>query len=198
MKKPFTHPLTSVVFASILSIGLHGCASTPPDDVPLGAEGGDSDGGRGSGVEVTPGSGGSSFEGSDLGGGSYQGSIADLGSPDDPNSPLYERIVYFDYDSSELSPQYQTVVTNHARYLSANQSASISLEGHTDERGTREYNLALGEQRAQSIADLMALQGTYTNQVQTLTYGEERPADMGIGESAWASNRRVEIVYLSQ
>lgn len=183
----------AIVMALSLTALLHGCSSTPADDVPLGADGG---GGRSGGnVQVIPGSGGASFSGSD--GGGYRGDGA-LGSPDDPNSPLYQRIVYFDYDSSALSPESQAIVSNHARYLAGNPRASISLEGHTDERGTREYNLALGEQRALSVADLMMLQGAAGNQIQTLTYGEERPADMGTGEAAWSANRRVEIVYLSQ
>ena len=172
---------------------LQGCpGDTKPDDVPLGEEGA-------GGAEVTPGSGGSSFGGQDLGGSGYQGGgYGDLGRPSDPNSPLYDRIIYFEYDSSTLSPQNQTVVSNHAQYLSTHPSASISLEGHTDERGTREYNLALGERRAQGIAELMMLQGVAPDQLQTLTYGEERAADMNSGESAWSANRRVEIVYLNE
>jgi peptidoglycan-associated lipoprotein len=172
---------------------LSGCpGDTKPDDVPLGADGRDA-----SGVQVSPGGSGSQFGGQDLGGSGYQGGYGDLGSPNDPNSPLYERIVYFDYDSSALAPQYQTVVSNHAKYLLSHPSASISLEGHTDERGSREYNLALGEGRAQSVAELMMIEGVSASQIQTLTYGEERAADLGSNESAWAANRRVEIVYLS-
>jgi peptidoglycan-associated lipoprotein len=201
MKIPTPSPLARIAWIAALLIGLQACSSTPPDDVPLGSD-------EAGGVEVTPGSGGSTFGGSDLGGSDYQGGGyggggggaggGALGNPNDPNSPLYERIVYFEYDSSQLSPQYQAVVSNHARYLAATPSASISLEGHTDERGTREYNLALGERRAQAIGDLMMLDGASANQLQTLTYGEERAADMGTGEAAWAANRRVEIVYLSQ
>jgi peptidoglycan-associated lipoprotein len=193
-------PPARLSWIAVLLLGLQACSSTPPDDVPLGAE----DGG---GVEVTPGSGGSSFGGSDLGGSDYQGGAyagggggggGSMGNPDDPNSPLYARIIYFEYDSSELTPEDQAVAGNHARNLAANPNASVSLEGHTDERGTREYNLALGERRALAIADLMMLDGASANQLQTLTYGEERAADMGTGDAAWAANRRVEIVYLSQ
>lgn len=181
-------------FAALIAVvvTLSGCpGDTKPDDVPLGADG------DGSGVEVSPGGSGSQFGGQDLGGSGYQGGYGELGSPNDPNSVLYERIVYFDYDSSSLAPQYQTVVSNHAKYLLSHPSASISLEGHTDERGSREYNLALGEERAQSIAELMMIEGVSSSQIQTITYGEERAADLGSNESAWAANRRVEIVYLS-
>jgi peptidoglycan-associated lipoprotein len=181
----------AALFAVVLM--LPGCSNdTKPDDVPLGADGRDA-----SGVEVSPGGSGSQFGGEDLGGSGYQGGYGDLGSPEDPNSPLYERIIYFDYDSSTLAPQYQTVVSNHSKYLLSHPSASISLEGHTDERGSREYNLALGEGRAQSIAELMMIEGVNPNQIQTLTYGEERAADLGSNESAWSANRLVEIVYLN-
>ena len=182
-------------FAALITVVLmlSGCpGDTKPDDVPLGP-----DGQSGSEVEVSPGGSGSQFGGQDLGGNGYQGGYGDLGNPNDPNSPLYERIVYFDYDSSTLAPQYQTVVSNHAKYLLSHPSASISLEGHTDERGSREYNLALGESRAQTVAELMIIEGVPSGQIQTLTYGEERAADLGSNEAAWAANRRVEIVYLS-
>jgi len=201
MKLLTSSPLARLAWIALLLLGLQACSSTPPDDVPLGAE----DAG---GPEVTPGSGGSTFGGSDLGGSDYQGGAyggggggaggGSMGNPNDPNSPLYARIIYFEYDSSELTPEGQAVASNHARNLAANPGASVSLEGHTDERGTREYNLALGERRAQSIADIMMLDGASANQLQTLTYGEERAADMGTGEAAWAANRRVEVVYLSQ
>ena len=185
-------PLSFAVLIAVV-LTLSGCpGDTKPDDVPLGADSQD-----GSGVEVSPGGSGSQFGGEDLGGSGYQGGYGELGSPNDPNSVLYERIVYFDYDSSTLDPQYQTVVSNHAKYLLSHPSASVSLEGHTDERGTREYNLALGEGRAQTVAELMMIEGVSSNQIQTLTYGEERPADLGSNEAAWSANRRVEIVYLS-
>lgn len=192
MKSQTVGRFSAAATAALLTTLLHGCANNPPDNVPLGDDG---PGGAG-GVQVTPGSGGSSFSGTDLGGSEYQGGR--FGDPDDPNNPLGRRIIYFEYDSSDLSPESQQVASAHARYLAEHPRAAVSLEGHTDERGTREYNLALGEQRALSVADLMMLQGASNEQVQTLSYGEERAADLGAGESAWQANRRVEIVYLSE
>ncbi len=114
---------------------------------------------------------------------------------EDPSSPLYNRTVYFDYDSSEIKPDYIGVMRNHAAYLGANTSTRITLDGNTDERGTREYNLALGDQRAEAVRKFMAAEGVSPDQMATLSYGEERPANPGHGESAWAQNRRVIIQY---
>ncbi len=118
------------------------------------------------------------------------------GSPlDDPNSPLSSRTIYFDFDSSDIRSDYLTVLRAHAQYLAANPSVGISLEGHADERGTREYNLALGEQRARRVKQFMMAEGVAAGQLNDISYGEERPVDPGQGEGAWAQNRRVELVY---
>lgn len=113
----------------------------------------------------------------------------------DPNSPLSQRIVYFDYDSSEIREEYRGTVEAHARFLAANPSISMSLEGHADERGSREYNLALGERRAQSVKRQMVLLGAQAQQIRTTSYGEERPVVDGHDDGSWAQNRRVEILY---
>jgi peptidoglycan-associated lipoprotein len=113
----------------------------------------------------------------------------------DPRSPLYQRVIYFEYDSSEILPQFVEVLRAHAAYISGNPSARVLLEGHTDERGTREYNLALGEQRAGVVRSFLAAEGAAGSQIDTMTYGEERPADPGHYDAAWALNRRVELVY---
>jgi peptidoglycan-associated lipoprotein len=107
---------------------------------------------------------------------------------------LNQHVVYFDFDSSELKPDSQSVVTNWAKYLSQNPSARVRLEGHTDERGTREYNVALGERRSRSVQQALQLQGVTAAQLSVISYGEERPVSMGHEESAWGQNRRVEIV----
>jgi peptidoglycan-associated lipoprotein len=114
---------------------------------------------------------------------------------EDPSSPLYQRTIYFDYDSDEIKPEYIALMRNHAAYLGANTSTRVTLEGHTDERGTREYNLALGDQRAESVRRFMTAEGVIPDQMATLSYGEERPADPGRLESAWQRNRRVMIQY---
>ncbi len=104
-------------------------------------------------------------------------------------------IVYFDYDSSEIRAEFVEVVTAHAAYLVKYPTARVRLEGHTDERGSREYNIGLGERRAQVVRRALMLQGVSEAQITTVSYGEERPAAPGSDEAAYAQNRRVELVY---
>lgn len=110
---------------------------------------------------------------------------------------LSKRIVYFAFDRAEIRSEDTAVIAAHAQYLVANPATRVRLEGHTDERGTREYNIGLGERRAQAVRRAMALQGVADSQLSTVSYGEERPAAAGSDEVAWAQNRRVEIVYLN-
>lgn len=125
---------------------------------------------------------------------------ANAGAGDDAAGPqgglLGRRIIYFDFDSSEIRGEGSEIVSAHARNLASGSTVRIRLEGHTDERGSREYNIGLGERRAQAVRRAMLLQGTGEAQITTVSYGEERPAGAGSDESAWAQNRRVEIVYL--
>lgn len=107
---------------------------------------------------------------------------------------LTNNVVYFEYDSSEIKAEYQTVVDAYARYLVANPVAKVRLEGHTDERGTREYNVSLGERRANAVRDALAGAGVTAAQVSVLSYGEERPAAAGHDEAAYSQNRRVQII----
>ena len=128
---------------------------------------------------------------------------AGLGAPggytaadlNDPQSPLYQRVIYFDYDRSEILPQFVDILRAHASYLAGNPNVRLMLEGHTDERGTREYNLALGDQRTDAVRRVLVAEHASGSQIETLSYGEERPADPGHYDSAWALNRRVELVY---
>lgn len=117
---------------------------------------------------------------------------------DDPDSLLATRVVYFEFDSSDVSAADRATIEAHAAYLARNPSATVSLEGHADERGSREYNMALGEQRAEAVRRLMSLMGASDQQIRTVSYGEERPAVLGHDETSWAQNRRVEIVYVSR
>ena len=114
---------------------------------------------------------------------------------DDPQSPLSVRIIYFEYDSSEIQSEYRSTVEAHAAYLSQNPDTSLTLEGHADERGSREYNLALGERRAQAVKRQMLILGASSNQIRLVSYGEERPQIDGHDEASWQQNRRVEIIY---
>ncbi len=108
---------------------------------------------------------------------------------------LGKRVVYFEYNSSLLTLEGESVVQAHAQYLSGNPGVQIILEGHADERGTREYNLALGEDRAKSVANVMEALGVGSSRIQIVSYGEERPVALGYDEAAFALNRRVEILY---
>lgn len=114
---------------------------------------------------------------------------------EDPASPLAERVIYFEFDSSSINESGMSLLEAHAEYLAENPDRRVLIEGHTDERGSREYNLALGERRAQAVARVLQLNGADGRQVETLSYGEEQPAAEGSSESAWAQNRRAELVY---
>jgi peptidoglycan-associated lipoprotein len=104
-------------------------------------------------------------------------------------------IVYFDYDRAEIKPEFVPIVAAHAKFLNGNASRKVRLEGHSDERGSREYNIGLGERRAQAVRRALMLQGVTDQQITTVSYGEERPAVAGSDETAYARNRRVELVY---
>ncbi|WP_126453681.1 peptidoglycan-associated lipoprotein Pal [Sulfuriflexus mobilis] len=114
---------------------------------------------------------------------------------DDPNSLISQRVIYFDFDSTSIRQADRAVIQAHAEYLAGHGNASVSLEGHADERGSREYNIALGERRAKSVRQLLLFQGAATGQLETVSFGEERPLADGHDESAWQQNRRVEIQY---
>jgi peptidoglycan-associated lipoprotein len=110
---------------------------------------------------------------------------------------LAKRTIYFDFDSSDIKGEGTDIVAAHAKYLASNPTARVRLEGNTDERGSREYNIGLGERRAQAVRRALLLQGAADGQLSTVSYGEERPVSPGHDEEAWAKNRRVEIVYLT-
>lgn len=117
----------------------------------------------------------------------------ELGDDTAAGSPLSVRTIYFEYDSSNIREEYRRVVEAHANALASNPSRVITLEGHADERGSREYNLALGERRAQAVRRLMVLLGAAAGQIRVVSYGEERAAKEGSNEESYALNRRVEI-----
>ena len=127
--------------------------------------------------------------------GTEEGATTTISALDDPNSPLSTRIIYFEFDSSEIQAQYRPAVEAHAAYLASNPNVSVTLEGRADERGSREYNLALGERRAESVKRQMALLGASPSQIRSVSYGEERPALDGHDEYAWSQNRRVVNLY---
>jgi peptidoglycan-associated lipoprotein len=105
------------------------------------------------------------------------------------------RIIYFDYDSYAIKPEFQTLIESHARFLKANGARKVVVEGHTDERGGREYNLALGQRRAEAVRRSLGLLGIGDNQVEAVSFGKEKPVASGSDEASWAQNRRAEIAY---
>ena len=106
-----------------------------------------------------------------------------------------ERIVYFDYDSYTVKPEFQSIIDGHARFLKQNPQRRVSIEGHTDERGGREYNLALGQKRSEAVRRALTLLGVSDSQIEAVSFGKEKPAVTGSGEDVWAQNRRAEIRY---
>jgi peptidoglycan-associated lipoprotein len=105
------------------------------------------------------------------------------------------RIVYFDYDSYVIKPEFQSLIEAHARFLKANNGRRVAIEGHTDERGGREYNLALGQRRSEAVRRALVLLGVPDGQLEAVSFGKEKPANPGSDEAAWAQNRRAELVY---
>lgn len=135
------------------------------------------------------------------GAGSEAANAGSVGSDDEIAGPqgglLAKRVIYFDFDSSEIKGEGTDVVAAHAKYLAGRSAVRVRLEGNTDDRGSREYNIGLGERRAQAVRRALLLQGATEAQISTVSYGAERPAVAGNDESAWSKNRRVEIVYLA-
>ncbi|MBE0473021.1 peptidoglycan-associated lipoprotein Pal [Rhodoferax sp.] len=175
--------MKNFVLTGLLSIFLVACGtSVPLSDVPVSdatakAVGADS-GAAGSGVQ---------------GGGVVP---VDLGtSPDQALAAGESRLVYFDYDSFVVKPEFQSMIAAHARLLRAQPERRVALEGHTDERGGREYNLALGQKRADAVRNALSILGVSPSQMEAVSFGKEKPVVLGYEEAAFAKNRRVEIRY---
>jgi peptidoglycan-associated lipoprotein len=116
----------------------------------------------------------------------------------DPRSPLSKRSIFFDYDSFTVKDEYKSLVEAHAAYLKRTPKARIVIEGNTDERGSREYNLALGQKRSEAVKRVMALLGVSESQVESVSFGEEKPRNPALTEQAWAENRRADIRYVGE
>lgn len=144
------------------------------------------------GAGSTAGAGGASTSGSALGSDSGANGIGGSGGM----AGGIGSVIYFDFDKSDIKPEYQDIVSAAARNLTSHPNLKLKLEGNTDERGTREYNIGLGERRAQAVKRALMLEGVAESQLTTVSFGAERPAKEGDDESAWAQNRRVNLVYL--
>ena len=189
--------LSSKVFAMLLSAGLvAGCSSTGEPMEEGQATGSD--------VEAINQEGGATvYDGADGDGG-----VSSTAMTDEERQAAQEEAeqsrqaalrdvttFYFDFDTSEIKQEARDVLIAHARYLADNPREDVRLEGHADERGTKEYNLALGERRAKAVQRFLIVNGASRGQIETVSYGEEKPAVRGSSESAWAQNRRVELVF---
>lgn len=182
----------SKMFAMLLSVGLvAGCSSTGEtmDDDTYGSDVGaiDQDGGS----TVYGGTDSDGVSSSDLADDQRQAAQQEAEQLALRNVTVF----YFDFDTSEIKQEARDVLIAHARYLADNPRQNVRLEGHTDERGTKEYNLALGERRASAIQRFLIVNGASRGQLETVSYGEEKPAVYSSSESAWAQNRRVELVF---
>jgi peptidoglycan-associated lipoprotein len=180
----FKRMLTACAVAAVLA----GCASgVKLDDVPVEDR-------SASAVQPAPGGAGSARPG-----GASQTAVTPVETaprPSDTMGPAsVARIVYFDYDSYVIKPEFQSLIESHARFLKSNGSRKVVVEGHTDERGGREYNLALGQRRAEAVRRALGLLGINDNQVEAVSFGKEKPAVQGSDEAAWSQNRRAEIAY---
>jgi len=113
----------------------------------------------------------------------------------DPNSPLAKRSIFFDFDSYTVRDEYQSLLQAHAQYLKSHPERHVLLQGNTDERGTSEYNLALGQRRAEAVRRALSLMGVPDSQMEAVSLGKEKPVALGHDEASWAQNRRVDIVY---
>lgn len=171
-----------ILLIAIVGLGLGGCPKKPTTVPESGAD-------TSSQAGSTAGTGeGQVGQGQDLPGGTVIGAVGAAPAG-------VATIIYFEFDQSDIRPEFTALINAHARHLAGSAGTQVRLEGHTDERGSREYNIALAERRAQAVRQALTLQGAGDSQLTTVSYGEERPAAEGSDEAAYEKNRRVEIVY---
>ncbi len=172
--------MKKLLIPALLSALIFGCSSTPIPD-------------EGTGAPVESRSGSSSGVAPVIAGGvDANGLPREL---TDPKSTLAQRSIYFDLDSYEVKGEYKDLVASHAKYLVANRGFKVLLQGNTDERGSREYNLSLGQKRSDAVKRSLVLLGAKEEQVESVSLGEEKPKNAGHDDSAWAENRRADILY---
>ena len=189
------------MIAGLLAIFVSSCASTQeefivedgaPVDGQAGTGSGGVDDGSSGGAAATGLTDGDSGDGTAIGDGAPMNSLEMLEQTD---GALSTRIVYFEFDSAKLTSESIEILETHGNFVAANGEVTVRLEGHSDERGSREYNIALGDRRAQSVRRVLLFQGASVDQIETVSYGEEQPAMSDHTEEAWSLNRRVELIY---
>jgi peptidoglycan-associated lipoprotein len=169
--------LLIVLAAATLTVAGCNRGNTLPEDSGASAN----DGGFDSGVSTNSNAGG--------------GSVTETPLEAEQRRLMSQLVVYFDYDTADILPEFNALLQAHGQNLARNANTQLRLEGHADERGSREYNIGLGERRAQAVRRVLMLQGAAGSQLTTVSYGEERPAQTGSDDEAWRLNRRVELVY---
>ncbi len=181
------------IYASALVTILGACASSNEqifDDAVVTTELS-----TGLGSQALDGADASGVEGADASAIADEGPLSATEMLEQSEGDLSNRTVYFEFDSAKLTDESLSMLEQHGAFVAANRQVTIRLEGHTDERGSREYNVALGDRRAQSVRRVLLFQGASVDQIDTVSYGEEQPALSGHNEDAWARNRRVELLY---
>lgn len=189
--------LWTVLLATAAAVTLAACSSTPEQAAPVtdaNATGSTStsSGTAGSGASTSGTGNQSSTSGSTLQGASGANALRD------PRSPLSRREIFYDFDSYVVKDEYKPLLDAHAAYLKGNRNARVIVEGNTDERGSREYNLALGQKRAESVKQVLTLLGVNPAQIETVSFGEEKPRNTASNEAAWAENRRCDLRYAGE
>ena len=180
-------------FAAMVAIVLVGCSSQPTQ-APV------EDKSAGTDPAAAAAAAGTTTRPATTGGvtGATTGAATGAAALKDPNNILFKRSIMFEFDSFVVTDQFKPLVEAHARYLVANRNARVTLQGHGDERGAREYNIALGQRRADAVKRMMTLLGAQEIQIETVSFGEEKPRNLGHDESAWSENRRVDILYAGE
>jgi peptidoglycan-associated lipoprotein len=180
--------MRKLIFAAFAAL-LIGCQSTPTtqESAPID----DKSGATSSSGALTSGATGAGVTGSTT------GTLA-ANPLRDPNNILSKRSVYFDFDSFVVRDEFKPLVEAHAKFLSQNRNARMTIQGNTDERGSREYNIALGQRRSDAVKRMMVLLGATEVQIETVSFGKEKPRNSGHDESAWAENRRDDMLYAGE
>jgi peptidoglycan-associated lipoprotein len=177
-----------LLIAVIAAASLAACSTAPPVTAPVDDKSVGTTAGTGTGAN-TSGTSGSGVSGTNMSG---------ANPLRDPNSPLSKRSIYFDFDSFVVKDEFKPLVEAHGRYLAAHPTAHLTVQGNTDERGSREYNIALGQRRADAAKRMMTLYGAQDAQIETVSFGKEKPRNPGNDDAAYAENRRDDILYAGE
>ena len=178
--------MRNFLFAAFIAVVVAGCQSTPTQESAAPVE-------DKSASAITPGASTGGTSGTGVSG------TSGAGNPlRDPNSILSKRSVYFDFDSYVVREEFKPLVEAHGKYLQSNRNARMTIQGNADERGSHEYNLALGQRRADAVKRMMTLLGATETQIETVSFGKEKPRNQGHDEVAWAENRRDDMVYAGE